>query len=400
VSEAAATGRAVPARPPRDQRLDALRGLLQITIFLGHAALIAPGSSWLGGWIIHTAWGFSDSSEQFIFTSGLGLGSVFTLKFLRDGQAAAIADLLRRALRLYRTHLVMMLAFGGLILWAGTRPQFPDEIDRMGWRLVTERPWLALALTPPMIFQPQFMEILPVFVVCTLMVAPFLLLVERIGDAALLLPVALYIATPLVGLALPAIGPDGHSEFGLNPFSWQLLYLLGAWLGRRSLLTGGRAVPHSRALIAASIGFLVWGFFVRIATYGWWPASLLPGGWIPPLGFVLKETLGPLRLLHGLALAYLAVVLLPRQGAAYTSGIGPWLMATGRQSLLAYCLGLFLSWAVSAGLRVLGYSHALDAALLALGALLLLAWGGWLERGSGQVSVAGGQPGGGDRRGG
>ncbi len=372
--------RAVPPRPARDLRLDALRGWLQLTIFMAHAALVAPGSTQLGGWIVHTAWGYSDSSEQFIFSSGLGLGSVFTLKFARDGIGPAMRDIWARTLRLYRTHFMLFAAFGALVFLGAFALGFTDDLARMGWNTLAERPAVALALIPPLIYQPQFMEILPVFIVCTLLVGPFLWLVERVGDVAMLLPAALYLATHIFGLALPAIGPEDYPVWGFNPFAWQFLYLLGAWLGRRTLLTEGRAVPHHKALVALAVGILVWGFFIRIATYGWWPAAWLPFGWVPPLNWlIIKENLGPVLLLHGLALAYLCATLLPRDMAFLSRGYWPWLTAVGRHSLQAYCVGLCLSWGVAAVLRLAGYSLVLDAALLALGCAVLLCLGRWLD---------------------
>jgi hypothetical protein len=354
-------------------RLDGLRGLLQLTIFLGHAALIGQGASWLGGWIIHTAWGFSDSSEQFIFTSGLGLGSVFTLKLLRDGQRPAILDIFRRAWRLYRTHLLLFAGFGACVIF-GDRLLVLGDVARMGWSHLLETPAVALPLTPLLVYQPQFMEILPIFITCTLAVAPFLALVERIGDAALLVPLGIYLLVQATGVALPALGPDGWSVFGLNPLAWQFLYLLGAWVGRRALLMPGRAIPRSRLAVAACVAFLAYAFLARIATYGW-----ISGVPIPSLALVVKEDLGPLRLLHGLAIAYLAAVTLPRDAAWLHRGIGAALAATGRHSLQAYVLGLFLSWGVSATLRTAGYSLVLDAILCAGGCALLLAWGSWLD---------------------
>src|SRR3984885_11401083 len=89
------------ARPARDTRIDIIRGWLQLTIFASHAA-----GSWIGAWLIHGAWGLSDSSEQFVFLSGLMLGSVFARKSIREGFAAALRDMVMRTLRLYRTHLI------------------------------------------------------------------------------------------------------------------------------------------------------------------------------------------------------------------------------------------------------------------------------------------------------
>ena len=85
-----------PLRPARDPRLDIVRGWLQLTIFASHAF-----GSFIGGWLIHTSWGLSDSSELFVFLSGYTLGSVFVLKMLRQGFGAATWDMLGRAGRLY-----------------------------------------------------------------------------------------------------------------------------------------------------------------------------------------------------------------------------------------------------------------------------------------------------------
>lgn len=369
-----------PRRPGRDLRLDVLRGWLQLTIFMAHAALIAPGSTRIGGWIVHTAWGYSDSSEQFVFTSGLGLGSVFALKLARDGAVPALADIARRTLLLYRTYLLLFAVFTGLVLTGAFALGLRDDIARMGFSVLLEAPVATLLRVPVMVFQPQFMDILPVFVVCMALLGPFMLLVERIGDAALILPVALYAATHAFGLGLPAIRPDGTPGWGFNPFAWQLLFLLGAWLGRRALLRGGRAVPRHGALIALGVAVLAWGFLVRIATYGWWPVAWLPFGWVPPLDWlIIKENLGPVLLLHGLAIAYLCAVLLPREAVLWGRGPFPWLAAVGRHSLHSFCVGLCLSWGVGVVLRKLGYSHALDAALLVAGCAVLMGFGAWLE---------------------
>lgn len=378
--DAAAPRRPAPPRPARDLRLDVLRGWLQLTIFMAHAALIAPGSTRIGGWIVHTAWGYSDSSEQFVFTSGLGLGSLFALKCARDGFAAAQSDLLRRTFLLYRTHLALFAVFAVLVLFGAFGLGLRDDIPRMGFAPLLAAPVETLAGVPLFLFQPQFMDILPVFIVCMALLGPFMALLERVGNAALLLPVGLYAATHAFGLVLPALRPDGATGWGFNPLAWQVLFLLGAFLGRRALLGQGPAVPRHGLAVAGSLAILAWGFLVRIATYGWWPVAWLPFGWVPPLDWlIIKENLGPVLLLHGLALAYLCAVLLPREAAIWSRGPFPRLAAVGRHSLQSFCVGLCLSWGVGVALRKLGYSYALDAALLAAGCALLLAFGAFME---------------------
>lgn len=109
------------ARPPRDTRIDIIRGWLQLTIFASHAA-----GSWIGAWLIHGAWGLSDSSEQFVFLSGLMLGSVFARKSMREGFAAAVRDMAVRTLRLYRTHMLTFFLFGGMIIAVTGGGLFPS----------------------------------------------------------------------------------------------------------------------------------------------------------------------------------------------------------------------------------------------------------------------------------
>jgi hypothetical protein len=62
----------IPARPARDTRVDIVRRWLQPTIFGSHAA-----GTWIGFCLIHLAWRLSDSSEQFMFLSGLMSRGVF-----------------------------------------------------------------------------------------------------------------------------------------------------------------------------------------------------------------------------------------------------------------------------------------------------------------------------------
>ena len=112
---------AIPARPTRDTRIDIVRGWLQLTIFASHAA-----GSWIGFWLIHGAWGISDSSEQFVFLSGLMLGSVFALKSARQGFGAASLDMAVRAFKLWRTSMAVFVLFGVMATRIGLGQLFID----------------------------------------------------------------------------------------------------------------------------------------------------------------------------------------------------------------------------------------------------------------------------------
>ena len=83
--------------------------------------------------MIHGAWGISDSSEQFVFLSGLILGSVFALKSARQGWGVASLDMLVRTWRLYRIDMPVFALFGALAIAVGQSGLLPGETERLGW---------------------------------------------------------------------------------------------------------------------------------------------------------------------------------------------------------------------------------------------------------------------------
>jgi hypothetical protein len=359
-----------PARPPRDQRLDVVRGWLQLTIFASHVA-----GSFIGGWMIHGSWGLSDSSELFVFLSGFTLASVFARKALLQGWRAASWDILRRTARLYRIHLTVFVLFGVMVTAASTT-FLPGEAERLGWGFLLTRPHQALPGVLTMLYQPEWMGILPVFVWCMLLLPGFAWLEARFGAWALTLPAASYVSVWLFGLAAPSLSPDGGIAF--NPFAWQLLFMLGAWLGRRALLDG-RAIPAGHRLVpwvtvfAAAV--LVAGFLLRLSWYGMSPLQAP----VPEVtAMVGKEDLALPRLLHAMSLAWLVALLVPRNAGWMYAWPASAVARIGRYSLEVFCLGLFLSWGGSALLRFWPFAW-LDVAVIVAGGTALGLFAAWLD---------------------
>ncbi|PWS34720.1 hypothetical protein DFH01_24680 [Falsiroseomonas bella] len=352
-------------RPPRDVRLDVLRGWMQVSIFISHA----QASVFFFG--INAAWGISDSSEQFVLLSGLALGSVFTLKRVRDGFAAASSDLAGRIWRLYLTHLVVFALFGAMVIWAERFVPLPGAVEYGGWKWLMTEPWFAVPAALALLYQPSFMDILPIFIVCMIGLAPFLWLLERVGDRALLVPFGLYLATQVFGLQPLVLGGTGLT---FDPFAWQVLFMLGAWVGRRALL-GEPPLPRYPAVFVAAALLLAVGLWVRLG---------LQGVVAPPSALVEalsdKSRLGPLRLLHALALAWLVAALVPRD-APWMHGLVPRLLGViGRHSLQVFCVGLFLSWWVAAALHELpAQAWWIDLLAIPAGVVVLTAFAVWRE---------------------
>lgn len=302
--------------PARDARLDAIRGWMQVSIFVSHIA-----GSVAAMWLIHAAWGFSDSSEQFVFLSGFGLGSVFLWKQARQGFATACRDLGLRMARLWRIHLLVFLGFGLMVAlaaeWFVVEP----------WHFALEHPWWALLGGAVLLYQPPFMGIFPIFLMAMAMLPVFSWLAARHGARALALPAGLYLAAQF----LP---PDWPGLFGttlaFSPPAWIALFLLGAFFGRRALVDG-RAIGRHPLLIVGALALVAAAAVLKLE--GMMPAWLIG-----------KEQLAPLRLLHALACAYLVAVLIPRDAAWAKTAPARVLAVIGRNSLPVFALGLFLSW--------------------------------------------------------
>ncbi len=354
------TGHA-PAVPARDTRVDVVRGWMQLTIFTSHAQ-----GSFAGMWLIHGAWGLSDSSEQFVLLSGLALGSVFARKHLVAGWRPAALDMLRRAARLWRTHLVVMALFGAMLFMVGAF--IPGEAEGYGWGYLTDHPARAVLAAVALVYQPSYVDALSVFVWSMLALPGFMWAVARVGGWALMAPALLWAAAQTGWLPSPDV--SGTTPPGFDPVAWQALFMLGAWLGRRKLLHG-TALPRRPWMLPAAGLVLAAGLAMRLQQHGFLPA------WTPPLGlsFDEKAMLSLPRIVHALALAYVVARLMPADGPWVRRPLALLLARAGRHSLQVFCAGLFLSYAVSLALRLLpGWAAWLDPVLIVGGCAALLLW--------------------------
>ncbi len=332
--------------PARDAALDAMRGWMQLSIMFSHAF-----GSIAGGWLIHAAWGTSDSSEQFVFLSGFGLGSLFLWKASQFGFGGAVRDLLPRIAKMWRTHMIVFLAFGMMVATACTL------LGEAGWDFATAHPWYALLGGALTLYQPPpFMGILALFIYAMLALPVFSWASDRFGAWALLLPAAMWTTGQFVPPDVPALG---GTTIAFHPLPWIALFMLGAFFGRRVLVTG-RAIGRHNFLLVGAAAMVALGIAMRVT--GWMPDAL-----------VGKEQLGPLRLLNALSWTYLVVTLLPRRAPWVRTWPAQALAAIGRNSLPAFSLGLFCSY-----LTVLVFNHSTLPQLLTepvmLGASAIAMW--------------------------
>src|SRR6516164_18355 len=139
-------------------------------------------------------------------------------------------------------------------------------------------------------------NILPLYIVL-LLITPVLLSMARRSDWLMLSVSALiYLAARMFELNLPSWPLDDGWFF--NPLAWQFIFAIGLFVGRRLPSSG---IPYDRRLFVLALAMLAASFVVVTDGLG------LAPGLSTDVSAVLdssKTNLGPLRLVHYLALAY------------------------------------------------------------------------------------------------
>jgi len=364
-----------PPRPKRerDDRMDVAKGLLQLMIFVAHVP-----QSW-AILLLHRNISWSDASEIFVFTAGHALGGVFAHRAARDGARAAMLDLLGRSARLYRRFLVLAVglsAFGFGVAW------LTGSGSDLAWQQlgpVADAPVEAALRLLVLSYQPAVLDALALFVVLLPLAAVPTLVPRRIW------PVAAALSIGAWGFAqtrwAPLLTWPGPEPWVFDPFAWQLLFLAGAGAGRLGY-DGERILPRGLLFpwaCAALIGF------AAVVT-GTWTVHLLIDPGVHPWFFgwrnlvVEKQWLGPLTVLHALALISLVAVAVPSSAKLFRSKVLAAIGLCGRHSLDVFCAGLVASAVGRAVMETTGGTWPWQLVVPPLGWAALLTVGAALER--------------------
>ena len=352
----------------RDPRLDMFRGLALVMIFINHV----PGTVYEN--FTSRNWGFSDAAEGFVFMSGLAAGLAYSNGFRSGNLWSATARVWARARQLYFVHIaITMLSlaiFAGAALWL----DLPQVLLKNNIGPIFSQPLGALIGIPLLSHQLGYLNILPLYAVL-LLVTPLVIMVGlRQPWLMLAVSVALWCAAGQFRLNIPSFPNSGGWFF--NPFSWQLLFVVGLLSGT-AMKVGKSFIPFNRALFALASGFvLLVLFWVRIPALGEAGRGVL--GALSKAGapFYLvwfdKTFLAAPRLLHALALFYtLGHWGIMRRLAA--SPLAAPFRLLGRQGLAVFATGTVLSMALQVAKTGRDPEPLFDGLLLGGGIVLLLA---------------------------
>ena len=344
----------------RDLRLDACRGLALWFIFIDHT----PDNAF--AWLTLRNYGFSDTTEVFVFVSGYTCMLAYGGALREQGWPTIVARALRRGLEIYAAFLLLVIAYLVLIFVAGDGGRAFDETNT---RFFFENPGVALAHVVVIQYTPVNTDILPTFALLHLVFPVVLWLLIRNEAVALALSFLLYLMVQIYSWHVPA-WPAGELYF--NPMAWQILFVFGAWYADRG---AGRlkGIVQSRGTLWLAVIYLVLSLFIALS-WQFEPLTRLIPEVVSKLIYpIYKSHLAPLRIVHFLALAVVISRLTPPD---WHGLMKPWMTAMircGENSLSIYCFSVLLSFAGFVILTGISGSFAMQATVSVAGIGLMIA---------------------------
>jgi hypothetical protein len=348
---------------PRDLRVDALRGLALVMIFIDHV----PEN--LLSQLTLRNFGFADAAELFVLLSGFSSMVAYGGTFAREGLAEGLRRVLLRCLRIYVFQAVLLLVVlvmvGGWYKYSGLVPEHGGPYVSSG--LNGLRHGLTLQA------QPSALNILPLYIVLLALfpliyglirISPF---VALLASGALWVVVNLYPSINLINWL------DGQGWF-FDPFAWQFLFVIGA-LGAVLLRRTGGDLPRPLWLRMAAWGYLAFALIAAAPwqAWGWFDFRLIL------IEIPDKTTLAPLRLLDVLALMTLALGSTKFRALVQRPALWP-LVVCGRHSLEVFSLSTVLAMLGHLVFRTYGVTVVTQVLVNGVGLALMIALAVALER--------------------
>jgi hypothetical protein len=207
------------ANSTRIGSIDFWRGGVLIAILVDHI----PGN--LLESLTPRNFGLSDSSEAFVFLSGLSVGMVYLPRARKHGLPAVACGCFRRAMKLYGLHVGLSLAALIIFAFAWALSGVDDLIAAHGRSFVFETPARGLAGLALLSHQLGYFNILPLYVVLMFWAPLALSIAMRSPPLALLASAGVYAVSRAFDLDLPN-WPEAGGWF-FNPFTWQLVFTIG-----------------------------------------------------------------------------------------------------------------------------------------------------------------------------
>ncbi|MBR1190399.1 OpgC domain-containing protein [Bradyrhizobium sp. AUGA SZCCT0240] len=321
-----------------DPRLSLLLGIAAWFIFLDHIPHNAVSVLTLRNF------GFSGATDLFVFVGGYTAAILYGKMMLERGFLVTATRIFRRVWQLYAAYVVLFVIYIDLIGYVARKSAAPEIIHEFNVAGILGHTIRTLIYGLLLQAKPLNLDVLQLFIVL-MVFFPFVLFgMLRRPNVTAAGSIVLYLAARKFDWNLSSF-PDGHWYF--NPFSWQLLFVLGAWfaLGSARQMRAIRSFQDLSILRILALLYLLFALIVTATGNVPQLAGIVPDA---VLNFFLpneKENLAPYRVLHFLTLAFLFSLAVPRDWHGFQRPALRPIVKCGEEWLPVFCAGVFLSFA-------------------------------------------------------
>ncbi len=349
----------------RDLRIDLLRGLALWMIFVDHI----PRN--ILRLVTYHRIGYSDAAEIFVFLSGISSSLAYGRLLARNGFLAAQRRALGRVLEIYLGYLLVVVLTFTLVLCCrdalGTEYLVVNDFG-----LLLGQPTRAFLAAGLLHYTPQYLDILPLYMVLVALAPGFIWGLRRVPSLTLAVSAALWIAAVMV----PEFRAPNLVPASFNPLSWQFLFCIGLWAGGHYY--GGKPFRAVRGVVGIC-GLII---VANVLARGLYDFGRGPGHFHVMLLDELRAASsggneGFPRLTHFLAVAYIfAAYGWRRDAPALRRAWARPLIWCGQHSLEVFCVGVVLGDVIAVYFQTMrpNIGYQLLANGVGMAVMVMLAW--------------------------
>jgi hypothetical protein len=320
-----------------DPRLYLLLGIAAWFLFLDHVPHNAVSL------LTMRNFGFSGAVDLFVFVGGYTAAILYGRMMLERGFVVTATRIFKRLWQLYAAYIVLFVIYINLIGYVARQSAAPALIGEFNVTGIVDHTVRTLIHGLLLRAKPLNLDVLQLFIVLMAVFPLVLLGMIRRPNVTVAASIGLYFAARQLDWNLSAF-PDGH--WYLNPFCWQLLFVLGAWLALSgpNQIRAVHRLQEFAILRAAAWLYLLLTLAATVA--GKFPqAAIVPDLLREVFGPNDRENLAPHRVLHFLALAFLFTWMVPRDWSGFRWQALQPVIKCGQEWLAVFCAGVFLSFA-------------------------------------------------------
>lgn len=237
----------------RDPFFDSWRGIFHIVMLIDHLPFVLPGTfTVIAGF--YEALGYFTVAEGFVFLSGFVSGLVYTRTGREKGDRAMWRKVMIRAGEIYFCYVLAVIALLALVKCTGL-----SCIEWLAWRPLLDLSLpVASAKVAMLLYQPLFLEILPMYSLF-LLVTPIILKQLNRGNRVAVIIISGFVwgaaqfGIREVLLKLLSSRVDIVAGY-FNSFGWQIIFVTGLLCGHKTYTVKTNWLPTGWKLpVLASI---------------------------------------------------------------------------------------------------------------------------------------------------